>query len=80
MPNLSRQDHDSSPARAPVLIHELEGVTILRAKLIVAEDGKDALLLDTDDGTSVIVSLRQEAGANAFLEVSGENVLMGDSH
>jgi hypothetical protein len=79
MPNLSRRGHDFSAGRPPIEIHELEGVTILHAKLIVDEDGKDALLLDGDDGTSVSIKLRQEPGANAFLEVSGENVLIDDS-
>jgi hypothetical protein len=79
MQNVSRRGHDSSPGRPPIEIHELEGVTILHAKLIVDKDGKDALLLDGDDGTSVSVKLHQEPGAKAFLEVSGENALIKDS-
>ncbi|MEC5387990.1 hypothetical protein VVD49_19820 [Uliginosibacterium sp. H3] len=76
MPDISSQPPDSSPRRPPIDIHELEGLTILRARLIIDADGKDALLLDGDDGTSVTVNLRQKGRSKAFLEVSGENVLM----
>ncbi len=69
------QGTDSSAGRPPVHIHELEGLTILSARLIVGDDGKDALVLDGDDGTSVVVNVRQPPGEAAFLEVSGENVL-----
>ena len=78
MRDVSTQAPDSSSGRPPIQIHELEGVTILSAKLIVDKDGKDALVLNGDDGTSVTVNVRQVAGSEAFLEVSGENVLMGD--
>lgn len=75
MVSVSTQGPDSPTGRPPVLIPELEGVTILSAKLIVDEDGKDALVLDGDDGTSIVVAMRQEPGTEPFLEVSGQNIL-----
>jgi len=69
------QGPDSSAGRPPIQIHELEGLTILSARLIIGEDGRDALVLDGDDGTSVVVNMRQPPGEAPFLEVSGENVL-----
>ncbi|MDB5815913.1 MAG: hypothetical protein JWM03_1927 [Rhodocyclales bacterium] len=82
MMNTAAQGTDTSTSRPPIRIRELEGLTILSARLIIGEDGKDALVLDGDDGTSVVVNVRQEAGEDPFLEVSGENVLkdMAFSH
>lgn len=75
MTHISSPNPDFTQGRPPIQIYELEGLTILSARLIVNEEGKDALVLDGDDGTNVVVSVRQEPGAAPFLEVSGENVL-----
>jgi hypothetical protein len=75
MRHVSAQNPDSPKHRPPIEIHEMEGLTIVSAKLIIDEEGRDALVLNGDDGTSVVVAVRQEEGTDAFLEVSGENLL-----
>ncbi|MDB5801039.1 MAG: hypothetical protein JWL63_1978 [Rhodocyclales bacterium] len=75
MQEIAARGREFAGNRPPVEIPELEGVTIISARLIVSDDGRDALVLDGDDGTSVVINVRQAPGEAPFLEVSGENVL-----
>jgi hypothetical protein len=75
MQHVSAQNPDPAKRQPPIEIHEMEGMTIINAKLIVDEEGRDTLVINGDDGTSIVVAVHQEEGTAAFLEVSGENLL-----